>query len=270
MTSPRFLKTTIVFCLIFSLFHGGSSNTIRAATNGNVTLQPGVKGHIDEILWKHKGNKMVEWDRADPIEYLTFKGRTKLDIKTGDVTIVKLTKDDNGDYEAELLIGTDLKIIKHTVEVIDPVEGPKVTCQISNTTMATLHCEAVGELLSYNWSGLGLQAQMKSQTGPQITKEKDQNLVYTCMVNNPVSNSSVAYHSNECFASDAGSLPLIICVVCAAVIVVAAAVTGFCYHYYKKSTGQNDAGNEKGFKNKRRMEKKPLLCLKDKASIQLS
>ncbi|XP_062374153.1 nuclear receptor corepressor 2-like isoform X2 [Sardina pilchardus] len=76
---------------------------------------------------------MVEWDGpgADPFEYLTFKGRTKLDIETGDVTILKLTKDDSGEYVAEVVIGSALRSLTYEVEVIDPVTKPEITCTSS-------------------------------------------------------------------------------------------------------------------------------------------
>ncbi|XP_062373822.1 uncharacterized protein LOC134061977 isoform X2 [Sardina pilchardus] len=131
--SSRFWKRTIIFCIILGLFHGGSSITIRGTTNGSITLQPQVTGRIDEIVWKHKGNKMVEWDReaADFIEYLRFIGRTELNIETGDVTIIKLTNDDSGEYEADVLLGAVLTSVQRIVEVIDPVTKPEITCTSS-------------------------------------------------------------------------------------------------------------------------------------------
>src|SRR4029434_10433046 len=81
--------------------------------------------------------------------------------------------------------------------VVDPVTKAKVTC-LSN---ATLHCEAEGDSLGYSWFGPGLKtAEMRGQTGPQISKE-NQDSVYTCVVNNPVSDSSVTYHARDCFTS---------------------------------------------------------------------
>lgn len=78
-----------------------------------------MKGQIEEVLWNHKGNKMVELDNkaGEPVEYLTFKGRTLLDKTTGDVTIQKLSKADSGEYEAEVVFEGRLTIIRHKVVV---------------------------------------------------------------------------------------------------------------------------------------------------------
>ncbi|XP_031438419.1 CD48 antigen-like [Clupea harengus] len=188
-----------IFCIIFSLFYGVSSKTINVASNGILTLQPLVEGEIEDILWRHNGNKMVEWDNkaVHVREYLKFKGRIKLDVKAGDATIINLAKDDSGLYDADIIIQGRLISIKHRVEVVDPVTEANVTC-LSN---ATLHCEAEGDSLDYSWSGPGLQtAEMRGQTGPQISKE-NQDSIYTCVVNNPVSDSSVTYHASDCFTS---------------------------------------------------------------------
>ena len=66
-------------------FSGVSSKTINVASNGIISLQPLVEGEIEDILWKHNGNKMVEWDKkaGNVREYLKFKGQIKLDVKTG-------------------------------------------------------------------------------------------------------------------------------------------------------------------------------------------
>lgn len=76
-------------------------------------------GQIDDVLWRHKGNKMVEWDNTatDPTEYLTFKGRTVLNKITGDVTVRDLTKADSGDYEVEVLNQGMLRKISLIVEI---------------------------------------------------------------------------------------------------------------------------------------------------------
>ncbi|KAL2102790.1 hypothetical protein ACEWY4_001958 [Coilia grayii] len=242
--APRNSKKTPVLCVILTLLYGASPNAINVATKGKVTLKPGVEGEIEDILWKHNGNKMVEWDKSGgpPSEYLTFKNRTKLNTNTGDVTIINLAKDDSGSYEAEIQIAGVLKPITREVKVIDPVTKANITCQTSDA-MTTLHCAAAGDSLTYSWSGPGLQtAGMRGQTGPQISQE-NQDSVYTCEVTNPVSNSSVSFHSNDCFASG-NPLPTIIGVVAAVVVSVALAVGVWCYCIKTKQRGQRRTEND--------------------------
>ena len=76
---------------------------------------------------------MVEWDNKALIvsEYLKFKGRIKLDVKTVDVTILNMTKDDSGFYDAEVIIQGRLISIKHRVEVTgkhNKLYSPNGTC----------------------------------------------------------------------------------------------------------------------------------------------
>lgn len=198
----KHLPKKTIFCLIFTFVYGASSVTavINAATNREVTLKVEIEGEIVEVLWKHNGNKMVEWDisTAEPVEFLAFKGRTMLDKTTGDVTIKNLTKADSGLFEAEVLTG-DIKSRRYTVEVYDPVVEAEITCN-SSASMPTLYCVAKGDSLSYSWSGPGFEK--KGQIGPEIKKEKDQDSVYTCIVNNPVSSKTVFYHATNCFAAD--------------------------------------------------------------------
>ena len=82
-------------------------------------MQPLVEGEIEDILWRHNGNKMVDWDKkaGNVREYLKFKGRIKLDVKTGDATIINLAKDDSGLYEAVVIIQGRIISIKHRVKV---------------------------------------------------------------------------------------------------------------------------------------------------------
>ena len=103
----------------YLFFSGVSSKTINVATNGILSLQPLVEGELEDILWRHNGNKMVEWDKkaGNVREYLKFKGRIKLDVKTGDATIINLAKDDSGLYDADIIIQGRLISIKHRVKV---------------------------------------------------------------------------------------------------------------------------------------------------------
>ena len=85
---------------------------------GKITLVPTVKGQMDEILWKHKGNKVVEFDGSQNKEFGSYVGRTVLDFVTGELIISALTTEDSGHYELEAHINNLLKYSQHQVEVI--------------------------------------------------------------------------------------------------------------------------------------------------------
>ncbi|XP_042564457.1 uncharacterized protein LOC116221579 [Clupea harengus] len=155
-----------------------------------------------------------------------------------------------------------ITFVSFHVFVVDPVTEAKVTCP-SN---ATLHCEAEGDSLDYSWSGPGLKtAEMRGQTGPQISKE-NQDSVYTCVVNNTVSHSSVTYHVRDCFTSDAGDHQLILGVVCAVAVIGVIGAAGLGYYCYKiNSRGQKHTGNE----NKRETDGKIITNQKKEESVLL-
>ena len=85
---------------------------------GKITLVPTVTGQMDEILWKHKGNKVVESDGSQKKEFGPYVGRTVLDFVTGELIISDLTAEDSGGYELEANINSRLRYSNHQVEVI--------------------------------------------------------------------------------------------------------------------------------------------------------
>ncbi|XP_063073757.1 uncharacterized protein LOC134464212 [Engraulis encrasicolus] len=258
---------------------GLSSKTLYGPTNGEVTLKPGVEGVIDDILWKHKGNKVVDWDlTAGAAEYLRFKGRTQLNTKTADVTIQSLTKEDNGLYEAEVQIAGLLRHKQLELKVIDPVTEANVTCETSDA-MTTLHCVAVGDNLTYSWSGPGLPTVgMSGQTGPQISHE-NQDSVYTCNVSNPVGHGSVSFHARDCFgkrgqpySEDIGAI--IGGGVTAVALMVALAVGVWCCCKKRKEKGNNKDTDknttQQGHPGNPVTETIPLLAVNEKDTQQES
>lgn len=85
---------------------------------GKITLVPTVTGKMDEILWKHKGNQVVEFDGSQNKEFGSYVGRTVLDFVTGELIISDLTAEDSGHYEFEAYINNLPKYSHHQVEVI--------------------------------------------------------------------------------------------------------------------------------------------------------
>lgn len=93
----------------------------------NVIINPGIRGGVlQEILWKHGGNKAVEWNTVRIQEFRDFKEKTSLNTTTGEITIRQLTQQLSGVYEAEGLIGGKIQIFQQRVEVIGESRFPKV------------------------------------------------------------------------------------------------------------------------------------------------
>lgn len=85
----------------------------------NVIINPGIRGGVlQEILWKHGGNKAVEWDTVRIQEFRDFKEKTSLNTTTGEITIRQLTQQLSGVYEAEGLIGGKIQTFQQRVKFI--------------------------------------------------------------------------------------------------------------------------------------------------------
>ncbi|XP_063073759.1 signaling lymphocytic activation molecule-like [Engraulis encrasicolus] len=208
---------------------------------------------------------MVEWDLtagAETTEFLRFKGRTKLNTKTGDVTIIRLAKEDSGLYEGEFQIAGVLRLTPCELKVLDPVTEANVNCETSDDS-TTLHCTAVGDSLTYSWSGPGLPtAGMSGQTGPQISHE-NQDSVYTCNVSNPVGHVSVSFHARDCFGTrDSKTRVAVIGLAATAAVLVlllALAVGIWCYLKKRNQEGNVCTGIETGPSGEKQDAKRPLL-----------
>ncbi|XP_028811103.1 SLAM family member 5-like [Denticeps clupeoides] len=132
-------------------------------------------------------------------EYLQFKQRTQLNTETGDVTVSRVTPADSGLYEAEIIIDGKIKSFTQQVDVIDPVRNIRISCNETGSTV-TLVCEADGPLLSYSWTGPGLQN--PENRNPIQISEENLGSSYTCLVKNPVSEEKQSYTAGDCSTRD--------------------------------------------------------------------
>lgn len=171
---------------------------------GKITLTPKVSGQPEDILWKHKGNKVVEFDGSQNVEYGSYKGRTILDWSSGALTIKGLADADSGPYELEAVVKGKLQYSQHEVDVIDDVAQPSITCVVDNTTPEnmdrTLLCSAdLQPLTQFIWRSPG----GSESPGPElfIPVGENQDSVYTCVVKNPVSEKTAEFTLKDCYTS---------------------------------------------------------------------
>nr|XP_046179936.1 cell wall protein IFF6-like isoform X2 [Oncorhynchus gorbuscha] len=246
ISTPSVIGLVTIFCCIYGgqFVNAGPSTTRYVITNGNVIINPGIRGGVlQEILWKHGVNKAVEWGTGRIQEFQDFEGKTSLNTTTGEITIRQLTKQLSGVYEAECVIGQKIQTFQQRVEVIDPVSQPEVTCEL-NGTMATIHCSAEGPLLEYRWSWPDHQGEMWSQeqNGQHYNIKSPESVSYTCEARNPVSEKTLTYSSNDCLATGNPEI-YIYTGICAGVLLVAVVVAVVVWLVKKRSKDLRSTGN---------------------------
>eukprot|EP00063_Salmo_salar_P054630 XP_014029465.1 PREDICTED: spore wall protein 2-like [Salmo salar] len=204
---------------------------------GKITLTPKVSGQPEDILWKHKGNKVVEFDGSQNVEYGSYKGRTILDWSSGALTIKGLADADSGPYELEAVVKGKLQYSQHEVDVIDDVAQPSITCVVDNTTPEnmdrTLLCSAdLQPLTQFIWRSPG----GSESPGPElfIPVGENQDSVYTCVVKNPVSEKTAEFTLKDCYTTE-GSTSVLAVVLSILLLLILVAVLAFLFWYRRKS-----------------------------------
>ncbi|XP_065818428.1 dentin sialophosphoprotein isoform X15 [Labrus bergylta] len=83
------------------------------------SLKPTFSGQPNSILWKHNGNKVVEFDSREEQVYGAYKNRITLDWVSAELEITGLKFEDRGLYEVEVDINNMLHLSEFKLEVID-------------------------------------------------------------------------------------------------------------------------------------------------------
>ncbi|KAJ8283121.1 hypothetical protein COCON_G00056400 [Conger conger] len=138
---------------------------------------------MEDILWRWNTNKVVEFNRKGLHDYGKFQGRTILDVTTGALTLTHLRESDSGEY-------------------VDAVDKPTVTCQVNRTSVTLLCSGDDRPATQYRWEGPAIEP----QPGPQLKIEaaETSDSVYTCVLNNPVSESRTELPVKSCFPAPGG------------------------------------------------------------------
>ncbi|CDQ69513.1 unnamed protein product [Oncorhynchus mykiss] len=226
-----------------------------------ITLTPKVSGQPEDILWKHIGNKVVEFDGSQNFEYGRFKGRTILDWDSGALTIKGLTDADSGPYELEAVVKGKLQYSQHEVGVIDDVAQPSATCVVDNTTPEnmdrTLLCSAdLQPLTQFIWRS----PEGSESPGPELfipggenQDSENQESIYTCVVKNPVSEKSAEFTLKDCYTEE-GSSSVLAVVLSILLLLVLVAVLAFLLWYYWRKCKKPEAALTKSQEEKGLME----------------
>ncbi|XP_055360848.1 lymphocyte function-associated antigen 3-like [Betta splendens] len=235
-----------VLCLVCSCSVSGQSPTF-GLMGLKLNLKPQFNGskQLDEILWKHNGNKVVEFDGIKQQEFGLFENRVTLDWISAELSITGLTLDDSGVYEVEVYTDKVLKRQTLNLEVLEKLAKPNIKCETSNDgEEATLTCSVESrqpQYLMYEWIYHG--------TGQRLTVPlSDKSKEYTCIVRNRLSNATATVTAKTCYP-DEGVSALTISLIVAVVLLgaVIAVVVGIIYcKRYNKGLKNETTHNEEG------------------------
>ncbi|XP_053296700.1 protein starmaker [Pleuronectes platessa] len=185
-----------------------------------VHLKPAFTGHPDDILWKHDGNKVVEFNGKEEHVYNRYQSRVTLDWVSAELNITDLRHEDSGEYELEIYVNKGMHRFAYNLEVIDKVTKPSVSCDMNSSssdtsgTWATLTCfaEPTQPLSSlkyenkYDWESSG-----QVMPGPQLTillEDELDDQIYTCRVRNPLTFETTTFAATTCSPATSSSVAL--------------------------------------------------------------
>ncbi|XP_041806750.1 protein starmaker-like isoform X2 [Chelmon rostratus] len=225
---------------ILTSFAVAGESSKYALKGKQVSLKPDITGHPAEILWKHNGNKVVEFDSQEESVFNPFKNRVTLDWQSAELNITDLSFEDSGKYVVEVYINRQLHEIPHELEVIEIVAKPTISCTMNDgggsNMSATLECSAEPRhpqsLMTFEWSSHG-----NVHPGTQLIislGEKHDDEVYSCRVSNPLSHDTATFTAKHCYPNET-SAAVIAGVVSAVILLLIIVIAGvfFCRHTHK-------------------------------------
>ncbi|XP_076025978.1 uncharacterized protein LOC143015783 isoform X11 [Genypterus blacodes] len=202
----------------------------------NVTLTPSISGPPEQILWKHEGDKVIEFDGREEKVYSTYKNRITLDWHSAEIIIKDLQHNDTGEYELEAIINKKLVHAQHKVVVLDEVSKPTISCAMMDVSHsnrskpnATLLCSFdLGRrpsVMKFEWESHGA-TKARPELNISLAGRQDES-VYTCRVSNPLSTKTATFTAKDCYQADESSpvgliaglvvgLLLLLIIICAA------------------------------------------------------
>ncbi|XP_034754522.1 uncharacterized protein LOC117960625 isoform X2 [Etheostoma cragini] len=156
---------------------------------GVLTLEPSPRptGPITNLVWKLQGNLVAEWFKDKdtgqelvPLTYYrTFKGRATMNVTTGRLDIINMTKADTGLYSVE--VNSVAQNERYDAVMIKEVPEPEVVTRqlvcssASDLCMLTCAGDTTGAgPVTYSW---------RKGDGGWTDSGKD--LTFTCRIQNP-------------------------------------------------------------------------------------
>ncbi|XP_050960821.1 uncharacterized protein LOC127162076 isoform X2 [Labeo rohita] len=172
---------------------------VFGALGGEVSFGPGnLNPGVTSIIWKQRSSsgvvvKAIEWDDDGlNIPNPGFRGITKLDRQTGQITISNLNADHSGVYTID--INSKEQEQRFRLELLPPV--PKPVIKIDRTdkypNVVYLICEYSEQIIWKNSAGENLVIAENHPKGKFITVKQNGNpeSYYTCTLKNAVSEAT--------------------------------------------------------------------------------
>ncbi|XP_056157385.1 CD48 antigen-like isoform X1 [Lampris incognitus] len=187
--------------------------------------------NITSLSWKHRENLVVEWnDVLGEMSYGRFKGRTRINQRTGELVIADLTKDDGGEYSVE--VNGVLLEKKYEAILIKAVPKPSVVVQplvcTSTSSSCTLSCNGVitgAGSVTYSWKENGGQWEVSEQQKNISNTDETRTIEsFSCQLRNGVSVEESEPCRNPFFVSGTAATTAVIVLVVLAVLTVVVVV----------------------------------------------
>ncbi|XP_068587968.1 SLAM family member 7-like [Cebidichthys violaceus] len=199
------METLTGLCVLFAALSLVVTEDAYFAEGGTLTLDvsPAFPEPIKHILWKFGDNLLAEWVEGSSVDlYRSFKDRTTLNTKTGQLVINNMSQNDTGEYSAD--INSNVKSVSYTAKWIKHVPKPMVRIRTLTCAVSSLVCNVScdgdtkeAEPVTYSWKMGAKDWEGLSGKDIQITDTKnghDQNI--TCRMTNPFSaNVSETVHN---------------------------------------------------------------------------
>ncbi|KAI1885153.1 hypothetical protein AGOR_G00217260 [Albula goreensis] len=219
--------TRMVGLVLFLLgIPGNTCEVVYGLAGGEITLSPDAT-FIQRILWKYHDNKLAEWETGDlkPEIYQAYNNFTILDTTSGILTFKPLSEDNQTIYSVEINGKATSK--QYKLHLLDALTKPAVTCENINSSTVTLRCAGdQSPLTQYSWVGPEIQNKPGSELQLSDEDIQSSDAVYTCVVQNPVSNRSEDFDAKTCLPAQ-GNSGIIVGVISFLIIALIAVVPCF-------------------------------------------
>ncbi|XP_069010070.1 nucleolar protein dao-5-like isoform X6 [Embiotoca jacksoni] len=235
MTRRCFLACHMfTFCLALHSLGLVAGQTIEYALVGQtVKFSASLRKSPSDILWKHDGDKAIDFNGNEEHVYNPYENRVTLDWQSADLEITDLKYEDSGNYVLEVYTNNIFETLNYKLEVMDKVATPTISCEMNNDesgNQATLTCSAEPSRpqssMKFEWRSHG-----NVKPGQNLTislgKEHDDEL-HNCTVSNRLTKDSAAFTAKDCYTGQS-SIALIVSLCIVFLIAIAILLAGIMY-----------------------------------------